>query len=288
MGLSCWTGAFCVLVQVGCVQSQPPSFGMGSDVEALEVDTGWSEDRLTWLHDYWTPSFALCQPPQPFEGQYTSHAFFRDPCQEALIADMKVDLASFAEQNDQGADYLASLLEGANYLMARDQGTIDELQTLRDELDTWAVREPFIEQVLLVAEALDQAEVRQVVYNMVMSTIERTEFAPSADYAAKFIISTRTLKWDGKTTAAKNALLLMHEASHGWTGVAHVICPEGTLEDDTDYSGQRVCDDEWDGAWGFQAASARLMMKGCETENPASLDQPEQEMYRAATFIIAE
>jgi hypothetical protein len=30
------------------------------------------------------------------------------------------------------------------------------------------------------------------------------------------------------------------------------------------------------------------MMKGCETENPASLDQPEQEMYRAATFIIAE
>lgn len=82
---------------------------------------GGGHDPVAWLHDYWTPTAAICQPPDPFESPYTSDGYRDEACQDALIADLKVDLETF-DNHPNGGTALEALVMGAFYLLGRDLG----------------------------------------------------------------------------------------------------------------------------------------------------------------------
>jgi hypothetical protein len=268
-----------------CSPSTPRGFGPAS---TWVEDTGWdgTHDPLSWLRDYWTSTYEICQPPEPFERWGLQANLYADWCRDALIADLKIDEEDFAAENYY-CDYWENLAEGAYILLGADQGTVQELTEIDDSDDLYYVRDPFIEQIQLAADELGQDQVRQVLYNMVMSTILQTRTGAGPG-AANFNPSTRILNYNGFSGVVSHATLLVHEATHGWQNVGHDECPEGHVVDGDDYSGQKVCDDDWDGAWGFQAASGWLLHVGFR-ENGASGDTESLwEAERAAAMILAE
>ena len=270
----------------GCALVERPSFGPRSDhVE----DTGWdgSYDPIFWLRDYWNATYDACEPPEPFEYSFDEYDV-SDRCKDALAADLKVDLVSFSSgPGSQGT--LFNLLGDAYYLLGRDQGTVDELEALDAAQDLHYVREPFIEQVKLVAAELGDSESRQAVYNLVMSTILITESGSSSESSAEFIFDTRTLRWNGGGTGwAGGALTLVHEGAHGWQNRRHTRCPEGHTVDGINYSGEWVCDEDWAGAWGFHAASARLMKQAALVEEPEHVESIQETLERSAAFILED
>jgi hypothetical protein len=280
--------ALAAMAGQGCTPTPPPGFRPSNDTEQ---DTGgWdgSYDPLSWLHDHWAATAEVCQPPAPFTSPGTWEPFYEDECQDALMADLKLDLESFTETT-QGPRAMEALVEGAFYLLGRDLGGLGDLQDLEDETDRWAIRDPFIEQALLVADVLDVTEVRRVLYNLVMSTILETRYAPDIDYSATFTLSSRTLRYRGQNgTGASHACLLVHEATHGWQDIGHVECPENHIVDGTDYSGQKLCDPDWAGAFGFEAAAARLMVLGAQEEDPGYTEEPLGEMEHSAAMILED
>lgn len=283
---SIMASALLVLSSVSCAAEQGPSFGARSDhVE----DTGWDGfyDPVSWLRDYWTSTHDACEPPEPFEYSFNEYEV-SDRCKDALAADLKVDLVSFSRgAGTQGT--LFNLLADAYYLLGRDQGSVDDLALLDDTLDLYHVRDPFIGQVELVAAELGHSEVRQAVYNLVMSTILITKSGSSSGSSAEFHFDTRTLRWNGGGTGwAGGALTLVHESAHGWQNRRHTRCPEGHTVDGTDYSGEWVCDEDWGGAWGFHAASARLMLKGASVEEPDHVENIQDILERATAFILED
>ncbi len=271
----------------GCAPSVPPGFGPSSDY--IEDTYSWdgTHDPVSWLHDYWTPTAEACQPPDPFTEPGIWQPYYEDVCQEALMADRKVDVESFASDY-RGSSGLAQLLEGAFHLLGRDLGSVDALRTPEDDLGAWAVREAFIEQVELVAEELGQQEVRQALYNLVMSTILVTEYDPNSDYWAAFSRRTRTLYFYGWGYGQTNACLLVHEATHGWQDRGHVECPEGHVVEGDDYSGRISCDSDWAGAYGFTTAAAYLMYQGALVEDPEHTELPLWVMDLEAAMILEE
>jgi hypothetical protein len=285
-----FSGVFGLSHLIGCAPPEPPGFGPSTDVEDTGGDSG-ERDPFSWLEDHWTVTAAACQPPSPFV-RWSMHvdnpSLYSDACQEALTADLGLDEESFA-LGYQGQLRKESLLEEAYYLLARDQGSIEALGLLNDEDDIWAVREPFIEQITMVADVQGYAEVRWAVYDLVMSSILRTVYDDELDADASINRSTRTMTWGGTPYTEMGAVLLVHEATHVWLNVGHVECPEGTvLDDGQDFSGERSCDADWGGAWGFQAATARLMLNGAAREDPENSTTQLDSMIRVAGIMIIE
>jgi hypothetical protein len=238
-----------------CTPSGPPGFGQGTD-----YDTGYylgEHDPTRWLQDYWTETAQAC-PPIPYEEfGIESSPLYQDICRDALAADLKLDIESFST-GYSGVVQWDSILYHTFYLLGQDRGGVDELTELCDEDDLWAVREPFIEQVQLAAEVLGQDQVRQLLYNMVMSTVRRTVYDRGMDGHAAFSLESRTLRWRGYGDPPVASMILVHEMTHGWLDLGHVECPEGHVINGEDLSGQEVCDTDWDSAYGYMVATGWL------------------------------
>ncbi len=282
-----WAAAFALLA-LGCAAPDGPEFGpVGEDVKD---DIPWpSDDPIDWLHDYWTPTAEACELSDPFEGSRHS-PYYRDPCKDALATDLKIDIESMSSQMG-GAWTWEDVVSSAFYLLGRDIGTVAGLRELQDETDLYVIREPFIEQMERVAEAMGETQLRPVLYNLVMSTIQRTIYDPHLDGMAAYRFEERILIWDYTPCSPTGALVLVHEATHGWQGIGHVTCPEGTVYNGVDYSGLNACDADWDGAWGFTAAAARLHHLSASELHPEEhlyVHNPEYIMEGAITLIIEE
>ncbi|MFH1465564.1 MAG: hypothetical protein ABIO70_14350 [Pseudomonadota bacterium] len=280
-------GALVALLLAGaCTPPARPGFGPSTDVVE---DTGWDgsyDDPTAWLRDHWSATAERCQPPDPFEnGWMGDGAFETDFCQDWMIADLNIDLSSFGSATF-GDDELWYLLAGTYVLLGTDLGDLETLSALDTE-DGYYIREPLIEQLLLAADTLGEERLRAVTYDMVMSTILHTKSYESEHAVASFVFSTRTLRWDGLAASPQAAAALVHEAAHGWQHVGHVQCPEGHVYGGYDYSGVRECDEDWAGAWGFEAGVARLMYKGALGVNEVIVEDMEM-MMDQATFMILE
>jgi hypothetical protein len=278
-----------LLFPVACTPHSGPEFRLGGS----DVDTGIPDgehDPLSWLHDYWTPSAEACPLPEDFDGKMTVGDFYDDPCLDALAADLKLDVESFSSQPGGERAWLR-LFHAAFYLRMRDTGTVASLLDLDDE-QRYAIRGPFIAQVQAIAETQDEDELRPILYDMVMSTIQRTVYNPENKHAATIDIETRTLKWDlGGTTPDGGASTLAHEAAHAWLNIGHIPCPEGTICGSTgehDYSGKRSCDADWAGAYGFQIAVYRLFYDGEQVVDPGGNSSMLDNIEWAACFIVED
>ncbi len=254
-----------LLSSPACTPAQDPGFGPGSDGTDTDIET---DDRLTWLEDHWTSTAEACRLPHPFIAPYTIESFWEDACQESLAADLGLDQESFSSQAG-GALAAQWLLEGAFYLLGADLGPVEELYELNDDTDLWAIREPYIELVGLVADETDQDEVRPAVYNLVTSTIQRSTYTPGEDYGIAISRSTRTLMWNfGYLDNDYDSLFMTQMAAHAWLDVGHVACPEGHMVEGVDYSGSDSCDPDWSWTFGITAATARLMYNHVPVEEP--------------------
>jgi hypothetical protein len=230
-------------------------------------------DPTTWLEDRWTDTYAACQPPEPFYVTNNADDYwalqFHDPaCLDRLDQDLGIDVPSFAAANDE---WMLRILRFAMYaLLGADMGRVDELADPDDDRHEWAVRAPFIETVRDASDILSMDEVRQVVYNIVASTIVRTRYIHDEDIqaVASMDLETRTLRiypmWRMWALSSGGAGVLVHEASHAWLDSVHVLCPEDVYENAQVFgtmvlpTGLMVCDAGWDGAYGHQLGVLQL------------------------------
>jgi hypothetical protein len=282
-----WAAAFASLA-MGCAPPGGPGFGpVGEDVKD---DIPWpSDDPIDWLHDYWTPTAEACELSDPFEAGW--HVpYYEDPCQEALAADLKIDVENLSGQNGgSGAWY--DLTSSAFYLLGRDIGDVADLRQLENEDDRYLIREPFIEQMELIAEAMDEEQLRPVLYNLVMSTIENTIYDPGQEGWVSYQADQRLLVWNIVPSYIHGSLVMVHMATFSWQDVGHVTCPEGTVFNGSDYSGLVACDPDWAGTWGFTAAAARLQYNSATelySNTSYHVLTPEFYVEWATTLIIEE
>ncbi len=253
--------------------------------------------------DHWSSTFEACQPPEPFIRIWNDGAFGSDACKDALIADLGVDVASFEDHEDKESEWaLATVLEGAYYLLGRDMGDVASLRLLEDEDDVWAIRDPFIAEMEWMSAELGQADVRALAYNWAMSGISRTVYKSNEDAGW---VDGETEDWDRADIGRHNgsmsvnwcdepalcSVTLVHEATHRWLGVGHIRCPEGTVLGDLDFSGDRSCDVGWGGANGFSLSTARLQLNGTPFDSVAYETCREQSQLAIdgySTLIVAD
>ena len=253
--------------------------------------------------DYWTSTFEACQPPEPFVRIWSDGGYHSDACQEALVADLKLDVASFEDHEDEESDRaLATVLSGAYHLLGRDMGAVEDLRLLEDETDLWAIREPFIEEMEWMAGELDQAEVRALAYNWAMSAIGSTVYRSNDDAgwspdesdgfaAIQMRVHSGKMRLNWCFESAICSSYLVHEATHRWHRVGHVECPEGTMSGESDLSGLNQCDPLWHGPHGFGVAAARLQLKGTPVDSGAYETwraQYQEAIDHQATRILAD
>jgi len=173
-------------------------------------------------------------------GQPTGHPFgepeLSEPCLEALAADFSVDLPLDPQE--------ATALAGAHALLAYDWGTVEPGASPLD--DTLAE----------VAAVTGDEAVGWLAYDYAAHRIHGIEAGSAGEGgAAKYLHLRRTVVWEEIMPPAAAAGVLVHEARHG-DGERHTACHDGT----------KACDDDWHGAYGFEAA---LMTRGAEQAQDA-------------------
>lgn len=198
-----------------------------------------------------------CSPPEPFEWP-SDQVWLTGGQDSACTATISEHLGIAWDTVDEGSDAHDSLRVTVNSMypvLGNPQGTVAELE---QEVGTDGfVRAAPGETYAELAAELGTDELRFVIYDYVTSSITETVYDP--DLVGSSTSATADLQTG--TVGIQDALgrwmpkVLVHEATHLWRDEAHVACPEGTEDEwGTDYSGKRVCDEDWTGPWGHEAA----------------------------------
>ncbi|MCB9765826.1 MAG: hypothetical protein H6739_38985 [Alphaproteobacteria bacterium] len=231
------------------------------------------------IEDRWTVAREVCEPPTPFvrdDVHPDSYAPITEACRDQLAEDFGV-----AEQFDS-MKVRAWVLEALFNLLGRDQGKVSTL-----EVDEY-VREPFIDHMTEMAEALHTDDLGQLLYNFSAFHITLIIDDTSIDEGFRYVIAdqtmlvNKTLEVEQETALPKGsgwATFVVHEASHAVVP-GHVMCPDW---------GTRDCDTDWSGAYGYQAATAWRMYGFCDTEQDAyNCIHLRDEMENAEERILAD
>ena len=178
--------------------------------------------------------------------------------------------------------------------MGRDLGTVDELLARQDDQGQYYIRQPFRDAVQEIADVLGHEQVSAVLYDMVTSVILTTSVV-EMEYTAYYYFDTRHMDFstDFRDSGLVGAGVLVHEAAHGWTNINHVNCPEGTTYESGDFSGMKVCDEDWNAAHAFAAATYLLLLESIPPEeDPSIADWFDREARnvgeQSAALILAE
>jgi len=266
----------------GCAPESGRRFSEGGEAPKPYAIEGWYQD-------YFTPTYALCGEPtgfQPYTHMVSTSPSDPEPvllvsqeCQDALLADLKVDWEQVAAYDDFDKVVFASTWISVYALLAWPMGTVDELRSLDDE-GGWSylldmlmyydhsktppfLREPLIVELEQLSRSTGETRVNALLYNMVMSSVLRTSFVlpegvPS-NYYGMTDIDSRTLYF-GRQTIFGNldgTTVLVHEMTHLWLDQRHVTCP--ALAWPSGAEGLAYCDDTWEGPWGYEVGTAWLM-----------------------------
>ena len=271
-----------LLALVACTPERGDVFGEGGQAARPAVAQGW-------YHDYFTPTYAVCGEPtdyQPYTylwrtslSEPEGERLVSDACIDAMFADLKVDWEELGELSEFQWEVYWSVWLSTYALLAWPMGTVDDLRDPVDEetmetilsrltlYDTskeppW-VREPLIAELERLSAVTGETRVNALVYNLVMSSFLRTSFlepegAPEGALAM--------IDWDTRTLWFWGGLLygnmlgtttLVHEAGHLWLDMPHVACPD--LDTTNSVEGLVICDQTWEGAFGYQFGVAWLM-----------------------------
>jgi len=283
-----------LLITIACAPApdHPWSSGLGAQADT-SGDTGDApaEDPVDWLTPHWAETVEICDPPDPFVANAVSLGtdLLTDACMAKFAEDLGFDQSVYD-------DLTVRLLlgESAYHLMGRDLGTVDKLLARQDDEGNYWLRQPFRDAVQEIADLLGDEEVSAVLYDMVTSVILTTS-VKEMEYWAVYHFDTRHMDFstDFRDSGLVGAGVLVHEAAHGWTNINHVECPEETAYDNVDYSGMTVCDEEWNAAHAFGAATYRLLRESIPPEeDPCAADWFDDEARycgeQSAALILAE
>jgi hypothetical protein len=255
--------------------------GPGSGGTLGGGDSGVDEHRTDWLQDNWSVTAEICDFPEPFvwpeteDGNgsdlYWSLYLYDDPaCAEAIQADLGMDTTSFGITDHASIDredyrpqttmYLRMVYH-AWTLMARNAGTLSDLQSpYNTSWGRWGASDSFRFDIEEAGAVLGQTEVRQIVYNIVTSSIRELRYGGyDEDSLIEAEVSTdgsRVMTIYGSATS--RGMSIVHEAAHLYRDERHVECPDIIGQHWTGYGshlpGLLACDEDRSGAWGFEVA----------------------------------
>ncbi|MCB9764237.1 MAG: hypothetical protein H6739_30980 [Alphaproteobacteria bacterium] len=193
------------------------------------------------------------------------------PCRNALAADLGFQ--------DVYHPLAVPLLDGAYALLSLDAGELDTLVSDDD------IREPLLDELWAVSDALGELGVGPLLYEFVVSRVKATEIAtPSNDKVMAFNVPTHTVLVHPERAFNLRpedfAHALVHEAAHDLYPY-HVPCPELGPDD-------RSCDEDWAGAYGFQVGAAALLARSCEDGGHWTCGAWDRAVGSQASFILAE
>lgn len=271
-----------LLLLAGCAPESGSVFSEGGEAMKAHAIEGWYED-------YFTPTHELCGEPaelQPYTNMISTPQSDSEPvllvsdeCTEALLVDLKVDWDEVVDYDEFDKQVYASIWISVYALLAWPMGTVDDLRSFDDD-QSWShllsmlsyydhsktppfLRDSLIEELGQLSRTTGETRVNALVYNMLMSPVLRTSFVMpvSAPTTAQAMVDpqSRTL-WFGGWNQFGNlegTALRVHEMAHLWVEKSHVTCP--ALQWPSGAEGTTICDDTWEGAWGYEIGIAWLM-----------------------------
>ncbi len=251
-----------LLAIAACAPAPGPGFSEG----AVQPPNGYARG---WYEDWFTPTWQICGQPDEFDpwepmypwadDDYTGMEFtLSDACVDALLADLKLDRALLAEQLGDNAWVTERRISKYVYLLlSMPLGSVEELLE-RAESGEPHLGTPVARDLAALAWFTGETQVRPLVYNMVMSSILRTEnsrdlgtLLGAAALDSREVRISEELVYHGD---APGAVVIVHEAAHIWLQQGHVECLPGSLR-----PGEFSCDDTWLGALGYHGTVTGLM-----------------------------
>ena len=191
----------------------------------------------------------------PWTGHPFGEAELSPPCIEALAADFSVDLPLDPQE--------ATALAGAHALLAYDWGTVEPGASPLDDV------------LSDVADITGDDAIGRLAYDYAAHRIHGIEAGSAGEGgAAKYLHLRRVVVWEDVMPPAAAAGVLVHEARHG-DGERHTHCDDGAV----------ACDDDWQGAYGFEAA---LMIRGAERAEGAVASSLSDLASEAAAHVLED
>jgi len=163
-----------LVLAAGCTPAAGPAFGTGGEPAPVWAVEGWYQD-------YFTATWEACGEPdeylpwEPYADEYAGEPntmLVTEACQEALLADLKVDWDAVAGLEDSRIE--ASTINAwvsAYTLLSWPLGSVDELRSHTDAESTYWLREPVIGELERLSLVTGETRVRRLVYNLVMSLV---------------------------------------------------------------------------------------------------------------------
>ena len=217
-------------------------------------------------HDQFSATASIC--PFEVDGEPLLTPSMRDPffpsdaCADAVLDDLNVDRATFAEVDGVPTSELVS---GAVDLQGTRLGLV--LGTARAffvvDFGQWSDVQPnllisdeFHDEMEAVHEATGVDSLGGLLYNFVTSVVERTYALDEEGGRLSFFSSSRSMVVRGPLTDEyAPGVVIVHEARHLWQ--SHVPCP---------YNPDRNCDKDAGGPFGFVLASVLLAYQHTDDE----------------------
>ena len=203
-----------------CAPPAGPTFGSGGKglYAGDTADSGHHPEE--WLEDHWTETAEVCELPEPFAYPYGYNERWELPesCTAQLYDDLGVDVESFLVAGHEGEKAIWMLTNNLWLTLGLELGSVT---ALREDADSNLVREPFIEGLELAAETLGQQPVREVLYNVMASTVLVVRFQETLSVggqAAKAGYDPDTheviLAAPYTSSIVESHLTLIHEVAH--------------------------------------------------------------------------
>ncbi|RME25960.1 MAG: hypothetical protein D6798_07670 [Deltaproteobacteria bacterium] len=247
-------------LSVGLSACAPPpdgTFGTGGEHLPDAIVYGWYEDLFTDTFeicgqpDEWRP----WDPMPPWYEAVDIESLVDDECYDAITEDLQVTLEPDPETGDTSHSRGWRSFSYLGYvLLSWPLGTVQEARDRADAHEPW-VSDAFVHELELISAWSGETDVRAIMYNLVMASIEHIEVRDPMPEGVGGIayLDTRTVVMNPSGNPADMAPVLIHEATHLWLQQPHVYCP---FQEEGD---NPICDETWHGPYGFAAGYASLM-----------------------------
>ncbi len=246
---------------VGLSACAPPpdaTFGTGGEHLPDAIVYGWYEDLFTDTFeicgqpDEWRPF----DPMPPWYEAVDLESLVDDDCYDAITDDFQVTLEPDPETGDTShSSGWRSFAYLGYVLLSWPLGTVQEARERADAHEPW-VSDAFVHELEQISAWSGETDVRAIMYNLVMASIEHMEYRNPMPEGVLGIayLDTRTVAMDPSYFSPPDmAPILVHEATHLWLEQRHVYCSFQEEGDDP------RCDETWHGPYGFAAGYASLM-----------------------------